>query len=71
MALKDKYLTISEVAKELNVTRQTVSRWIREGKIEAEQVGREKLIDKKTIKRYVQKRVKGLYEIIEKMRGVA
>jgi excisionase family DNA binding protein len=49
MALKDKYFTISEAAKELRVTRQTVSRWIKEGKFHAENIGRETLILKKDI----------------------
>jgi excisionase family DNA binding protein len=47
--LKDRYMTISQAAKELGITRQTVSRWIREGKIEAEQVGREKLIGRENL----------------------
>ncbi len=68
MVLKDKYITISEAAKEVGVARQTVSRWIREGKIEAEQVGREKLINKKSLARLLQKRID---ELISKMRGVA
>ena len=40
MALKDKYLTISEAAKELGVTRQSISRWIKEGRVTAEKIGR-------------------------------
>ena len=46
MAIKDKYLTISDAAKELGVTRQTISRWIRSGNVSAEKVGREMLIEK-------------------------
>jgi len=58
MTLKDKYTTISEVATELKVTRQTVSRWLRDGKIETEQVGREKLINRKSLERFLEKKVK-------------
>ncbi len=52
MALKDKYVTISEAARELWVTRQTISRWIRKGKIVAEKIGRETLIKKKDLYQY-------------------
>jgi len=55
--LKDKYTTISEVAKELKVTRQTASRWLSTGEIKTEQVGREKLIDKKSLERFLRKKV--------------
>jgi excisionase family DNA binding protein len=46
MALKDSYFTITQAAKELGVTRQTISRWIEQGKLSAERVGREILIAK-------------------------
>lgn len=49
MALKDKYLTISEASKELTVTRQTISRWIKDGKLPAEKIGRETLIEKQDL----------------------
>lgn len=52
MALKDKYLTISEFAKELGVTRQTVSRWIKGHKLSAEKIGREVLIKKRELSRF-------------------
>lgn len=57
MALKDKYFTISEAAKELRVTRQTISRWITQGKIPAEKVGRETLIKKKDLHEYQRRRL--------------
>lgn len=44
--LADEYITISQAAKAVNVTRQTVSRWIKQGKISAEKIGRETLIEK-------------------------
>lgn len=66
MDLKDKYLTISEAAKELGVTRQTISRWIRDGKLEAEQVGREKLINKKSLERFLRKKFNKLIGILNK-----
>jgi excisionase family DNA binding protein len=46
MALKDSYYTITQAARVLGVTRQTIARWIEEGKISAEKVGRETLIAK-------------------------
>jgi excisionase family DNA binding protein len=49
MALKDEYFTISQAAKELATTRQTVARWIESGNMPAEKVGREKLIPREFI----------------------
>lgn len=49
MALTDDYLTISQVAERLKVTRQTVSRWISQGIIEGERIGREVLLKKSDI----------------------
>lgn len=57
MALKDTYFTILEAAKEFRVTRQTISRWIAEGKIPVEKVGRETLIKKKGLHQYHRKRL--------------
>jgi len=59
MAIKDRYWTISEAAKQFKVTRQTISRWIAEGKIPTEKVGREILIKKKDLSEFYRKR---LYE---------
>ena len=52
MALKDKYFTISEAAKQLGVTRQTISRWVAKGYVPAEKVGRTTLINKKNLDKY-------------------
>ena len=49
MGLKDDYLTISEAASYIGVTRQTISRWLKKGKLEAEKVGRERVINKKDL----------------------
>lgn len=57
MALKDTYFTISEAAKELGVTRQTVSRWIATGQISTERIGRETLIAKHELKEYQHERI--------------
>lgn len=46
MALKDRYYTISDVAETVGVTRQTVSRWIKQNKLKAEKIGRESLIER-------------------------
>ena len=51
MALKDKYLTISEAAKQIGVTRQTISRWITEHELPVEKIGRETLIEKRVLDR--------------------
>lgn len=52
MALKDNYITITQAAKELNVTRQTISRWVAKGDVPAEKIGRETLINKKDLTKY-------------------
>jgi excisionase family DNA binding protein len=52
MAIKDEYFTISEAARALGVTRQTVSRWIKKGRIDSESVGREILIKKNDLFQY-------------------
>ena len=57
MALKDNYLTISEAAKQLKVTRQTISRWIAKGYVPAEKIGRETLIKKKDLHQYHRRRL--------------
>ena len=57
MALKDKYFTIHEAAKQFNVTRQTISRWIAGGKIPVEKVGRETLIKRKDLSEFYRKRL--------------
>ncbi len=49
MEIKDKYFTISEAAKFLQVTRQTVSRYIKQGWIHAEKIGRERVIAKQEL----------------------
>ncbi len=46
MALKDNYLPIQQAAKELGVTRQTISRWIAKKHVPAERVGGVTLIKK-------------------------
>ena len=56
MALKDKYFTVSEAAKELGVSRQTMYRLLTDAKIPTEKVGGVKLVTKKTIRKYKRKR---------------
>lgn len=55
MALKDKYFTITEAARMAAVTRQTISRWVAEGHLPAEKVGRQVLIDKNDFGQYLMK----------------
>ena len=45
MPLREDYLTIAEASKFLGVTRQTVSRWIKEHKFSVEKIGRQMLLD--------------------------
>ena len=52
MALKDNYITITQAAKQLGVTRQTISRWIAKGRVPGEKIGRETLIKKKDLYKY-------------------
>lgn len=56
MALKDRYFSISQAADKLGVTRQSVHRWVTTGEISSEKVGRETLIKKTEIKRYMDER---------------
>ena len=58
--IKDDYLTISQVAEKLSFTRQTVHRYIAQGKLKAETVGRTRLISKDQI-------VELLYEYISEV----
>lgn len=55
MALKDKYITVSNAAQIAGVTRQTISRWIAESHLIAEKVGRQVLIDKKEFGQYLRR----------------
>jgi len=56
MVIKDLYFTITEAAKELNVSRQTIYRWITDGKISTEKVGGIVFIEKNTIRDYARKK---------------
>jgi excisionase family DNA binding protein len=49
MSLKDEYFTVSQAAKELEVTGQTILRWVKSKKLPAERVGRESLIPKSAV----------------------
>ena len=51
MALKDMYYTISEAARELGVSRQTIYRWIADGKVPTEKIGGVMLVEKAAISR--------------------
>ena len=56
MAIKDQFFTLSEAAKELRVTRQTVYRWIEEKKITTEKIAGVVLIEKNIVKQYKEQR---------------
>jgi excisionase family DNA binding protein len=57
MAVKDMFVTISEAAKILNVSRQTIYRWIEDKKFPAEKVGGMILVDKKSVLEFRAKRI--------------
>ncbi|MCX6006140.1 MAG: excisionase family DNA-binding protein [Chloroflexi bacterium] len=44
-----RYCTVSEAATRLKVTRQTIYRWIADGRIKTEKIGREMIIEKTEI----------------------
>ena len=69
MSIKDTYYTISEAAKELNVSRQTIYRWIADNKIPTEKVGGIILVEKQPIQKYAVKR--GLEFFREMLDGLA
>ncbi len=52
MAIKDDYYTLSEFARLLDVTRQTVSRWLKVGQITGERIGRQVFIPKSEFDKY-------------------
>jgi len=66
MALKDVYYTISEAAKELNVSRQTLYRWIADNKIQVEKIGGVTLIEKPKVVEYgVKKFYESAYQVMD------
>ncbi len=52
MALKDDYVTVSQAASLIGVTRQTISRWVKQSKISGEKIGREVLISRNELDKY-------------------
>lgn len=50
-AVLNQFLTLSDTARHLNVTRQTVARWIKMGRLPAYRIGREVLIEKSEVER--------------------
>ena len=49
--VRNEYFTLGEAAKELSVSKVTIWRWINTGKIDADRIGREVLIEKSIIER--------------------
>jgi excisionase family DNA binding protein len=58
MQITDYFLTISQTAKLLNVTRQTISRWVKVGQLNSQHIGREVLISKREIECLFKERIK-------------
>jgi excisionase family DNA binding protein len=70
MALKDSYFTVAQAAKELGVTRKTISRWLADGELSAEKVGREKLIKRHDLNEFRYGKLtiaaaKSIYELLK------
>jgi excisionase family DNA binding protein len=49
-----KFYTITETATALHVTPQTIRRWIKEGRIKSQRIGRPILITEKNLKAFLQ-----------------
>lgn len=47
-------LTVDDVAAELQVNRQTIARWLRQGKLPGRKVGREWRVSRKALERYLE-----------------
>jgi len=66
MAIKDMYYTVSEAAKELDTSRQTIYRWIANNKIPIEKIGGVVLVEKKAVDEYAADRftkaMMGMYD---------
>ena len=58
MQIADYFLTISQTAELLNTTRQTVSRWVKGGKLNSQRIGREGLISKREVECLFKERIK-------------
>ena len=74
MALKNEYFTVAQAAKSIGATRQTIYRWIKEGRFPVEKIGKEKLIKKSIFKKFENYRVQSIMvglmvsELIETIR---
>ena len=65
MEINDYFLTQSQTAELLNTTRQTISRWIREGKLNSQRIGRVVFISKVDIKNMLKERIEQEKENLE------
>lgn len=52
----DRYYTPAEVAEILKVKRQTVYTWIREGRLQADKIGRTRRISEEDLNKFVNQR---------------
>lgn len=57
MEINNYFLTISQTANLLNTTRQTISRWIQDGKFSSQRMGRMILIPKQDVRHMLEKRI--------------
>jgi excisionase family DNA binding protein len=53
------YYTVQEVAKLLKVHEQTIFRWIREGKLQSDKIGRNQRITQKQLDNFIKNENKG------------
>ncbi len=54
--LSELYVSIGNAAKLLSVNRLTIRRWINQGKLQAEAIGRTTIVSKEELKRIAQER---------------
>jgi len=56
LQVDERYLTLPELAERLQVSRRTVYRWIKDGSLNAYQLGREYRITESDLKDFLQRR---------------
>ena len=53
MCIRDRFYTIPDTAKALQVTPQTIRAWIKQGKIKSQRIGRPILITENNLKEFL------------------
>jgi len=55
--LEEKYLSTSDIAKKYNFTSSAVTKWIREGKLEAVRIGSRWRISENALQKFIEKNI--------------